>query len=226
MPNFFYTDKNGTKHSLTAEQLQALVHRGTITPNTPLETDTGHQGLAGQIPGLKFPTTVPSPFAQPAQTSPPSANLFCTNCGNPISEHAVACMSCGAKPVGHRKFCRHCAAALNPEQVICIKCGAGISAAGASRSGGGMATGGGGAPKNKIVAAILAFFLGELGIHWFYLGEKNKAVTYLGVFIGSLVLCLIFIGLIGVVVMVILALIDTIKLLMMSNEDFDAMYNS
>jgi len=84
----------------------------------------------------------------------------------------------------------------------------------------------GGAPKNKIVAAILAFFLGELGIHWFYLGEKNKAVTYLGVFIGSLVLCLIFIGLIGVVVMVILALIDAIKLLMMSNEDFDAMYNS
>ena len=59
----------------------------------------------------------------------PASNLFCTNCGNPVSAQAVACLSCGARPVGHRKFCRHCGVALNPEQVICIKCGAGVPGA-------------------------------------------------------------------------------------------------
>ena len=74
-----------------------------------------------------FSTSVP--FAQTAQVSepPPTVNLFCTNCGNAVSEHAVACMSCGAKPVGHKKFCRQCGVALNPEQVVCVKCGAAVS---------------------------------------------------------------------------------------------------
>jgi len=36
-------------------------------------------------------------------------------------------MSCGAKPVGHKKFCRQCGVGLNPEQVVCIKCGVAIT---------------------------------------------------------------------------------------------------
>jgi hypothetical protein len=39
-------------------------------------------------------------------------------------------MSCGAKPVGHRKFCRQCGTKLNPEQVICTQCGAAINTIG------------------------------------------------------------------------------------------------
>ena len=124
MPNFFYTDANGTKQGpLTPQQLQALINRGTIVAATPLETDSGHTGLAGQIPDLIFPSTTESPFALPVQ-APAPVNLFCTNCGNSVSEQAVACMSCGARPTGHKKFCRQCGVALNPEQVVCIKCGA------------------------------------------------------------------------------------------------------
>ena len=37
-------------------------------------------------------------------------------------------MSCGAKPIGHKKFCRQCGTGLNPEQVICVKCGTKIAA--------------------------------------------------------------------------------------------------
>ena len=33
--------------------------------------------------------------------------------------------------------------------------------------------------KNKIVAALLAIFLGSLGIHKFYLGQKGKGILYL-----------------------------------------------
>ena len=129
MPNFFYLDQNNQKQGpLNAQQIKTLAAQGVINPNTPLETDGGHKGLAGQIPGLF--AAPPSPF-QPSQPIPvpshASKHLFCTNCGNPVSEQAVACMSCGAKPTGHKKFCRHCGVALNPAQVVCIKCGASLT---------------------------------------------------------------------------------------------------
>jgi hypothetical protein len=78
MPNFFITDKNGKKHSFTEQQLQELAAKGRITPNTPLETDTGHKGHAGQIHGLKFNTAAPNPCtaAMPtaSQTTPHSVD--------------------------------------------------------------------------------------------------------------------------------------------------------
>ena len=75
MPNFFYADANGQKTPVTEQQLQALINRGIITPETPLETDTGHTGLAGQIPGLNFNTAAPLPFAQ---TTPQKTNTQST----------------------------------------------------------------------------------------------------------------------------------------------------
>ncbi|MGL4943766.1 MAG: DUF4339 domain-containing protein [Thermoguttaceae bacterium] len=60
MPNYFYTDANGQKQGpVDDQQLQALATQGNITPHTPLETDTGHKGVAGQIPGLKFAAASP-----------------------------------------------------------------------------------------------------------------------------------------------------------------------
>ena len=72
MPNYFYTDVNGIQQGpLTSQQLQTLINRGTVEPTTPLTTDSGHQGLAGQIPGLNFDTAVPPSFARSPQYSPP-----------------------------------------------------------------------------------------------------------------------------------------------------------
>lgn len=63
MTNFFYTDTSGQKFGpINDQQLQALAMRGAITSQTPLETDTGHKGVAGQIPGL---------FAAPTQQQIP-----------------------------------------------------------------------------------------------------------------------------------------------------------
>lgn len=62
MPNYFYTDTNGQKRGpVDDQQLQVLVDQRIITPHTPLETEAGVKGLAGQIPGLRFPSSVPSP---------------------------------------------------------------------------------------------------------------------------------------------------------------------
>ena len=65
-----------------------------------------------------------------------------------------------------------------------------------------------GAPKQWIVAVLLAFFLGTLGIHNFYLGYTTKGII-------QLVLTLTFIGLI---VSGIWAFIDFIMLLMRSGS--------
>ena len=122
MPNYFVIDA-GQKHGPFDDlQLKSLAAKGRITPTTTLETDSGHQGQAGQIPGLFG-------AAQTAQAPSAPKQLFCTNCGKPVSDQAIACMSCGAKPAGHRKFCRQCASTLSPEQVVCTKCGTGVSGA-------------------------------------------------------------------------------------------------
>jgi len=65
MPNFYYTDANGQRGLINEVQLKALAVQGIITPNTPLETEAGHKGKAGQLKGL-FAT------APVTQTVPPN----------------------------------------------------------------------------------------------------------------------------------------------------------
>ena len=67
----------------------------------------------------------------------------------------------------------------------------------------------GGNGKNKLVAALLAFFLGSLGVHHFYLGSMLAGV-----------ICLVTCGGCGI-----LQLVEFIMLLIMSEADFDKKYN-
>ena len=66
--------------------------------------------------------------------------------------------------------------------------------------------------KDKFTAGILAIFTGGLGIHKFYLNKTAQGVLYL---------CFCWTGIPGI-----LAFIDGIILFSMSNEDFNAKYNS
>jgi len=63
--------------------------------------------------------------------------------------------------------------------------------------------------KSKSTATILAFFLGALGVHRFYVGQKLWGIIYLLSF-----------GLCGVFI------IDAILWLLGSQESFDKKYNS
>lgn len=65
--------------------------------------------------------------------------------------------------------------------------------------------------KNRLVAALLAFFLGYLGIHKFYLGENVAGILYL-------IFCWTFIP--GII-----AFFEFIGLLLMSDQAFDSKYN-
>ncbi|MGL4944516.1 MAG: hypothetical protein ACRC46_15145 [Thermoguttaceae bacterium] len=72
MPNYFYHDASSVRQGpIDDQQLQVLVARRVIVPTTPLETDTGHKGLAGQIPNLfdAVPPISESPFVAPMPTS-------------------------------------------------------------------------------------------------------------------------------------------------------------
>ncbi len=66
--------------------------------------------------------------------------------------------------------------------------------------------------KNKTTAAILAFFLGGLGVHRFYLGQAGLGLIYL-IFCWTLIPSLI-------------AFIDFIVFLTMDENIFNEKYNS
>ena len=68
--------------------------------------------------------------------------------------------------------------------------------------------------RNKIVAALLAFFLGVFGVHRFYLGRIGSGIVML------LLTCTVL----GLLVTGVWALVDTLRYLFMSERDFARRY--
>ncbi len=65
--------------------------------------------------------------------------------------------------------------------------------------------------KNKNIAGLLAFFLGGLGIHKFYLGQTRKGILYI-------LFCWTYIP--GII-----AFIEALMFWFGSKEEFDKKYN-
>lgn len=77
------------------------------------------------------------------------------------------CSNCGTQNTDGAAYCVNCATPLN-------------GGTGAAPVGG----------KSKLVAGLLALFLGSLGIHNFYLGYNNKGLTQLLVsLVGGIFSC-------------------------------------
>ncbi len=73
--------------------------------------------------------------------------------------------------------------------------------------------------KEKWPAVVLAFALGWLGIHKFYLGYKSEGLAMLLItIIGSLCFG------IGMMVMAVFAIIEGVKYVSLTEEDFEATY--
>ena len=74
-----------------------------------------------------------------------------------------------------------------------------------------------------IIAALLWFFLGTLGIHWFYLGENGKGFTRLGLFLGgyalmltgaaTLIPALVLVGYVFILLDLVLSIVDLVNIL-------------
>lgn len=99
-------------------------------------------------------------------------------------------------------FCKNCGAQIDDNAVVCVNCGVATTTVNANA-------------KNKLVAALLAFFVGGLGIHNFYLGHKKKAIIQLLLtVVGSLII-------IGPVIAGIWAFVDFIMILLGKIQDAD-----
>ena len=99
------------------------------------------------------------------------------------------------------KFCHACGQKIDARAEICPKCGVRQS----------YHSGTAGHGKSRIAAALLAFFLGGFGVHRFYLGNIGLGFLYL-------LFCWTFIP-------SIVAFVEFIFFLVMSDAEFDSRYN-
>ena len=104
------------------------------------------------------------------------------------------------------KFCTECGAVIKAKAEICPKCGVRQLAPPAASLLGQTSPGG----RNRVVAGLLALFLGGLGVHKFYLGKVLQAVFYL-------LFCWTFIP-------AIIGFVEGVSYLLMSDETFFERY--
>ena len=94
--------------------------------------------------------------------------MYCRNCGNEMNENAVVCVKCGVSKGSGNAYCPYCGKETSAVAAVCLSCG--CSLAGTSTAEG---------AKSKLVAGLLAIFLGGIGIHDFYLGNTKKAIIHI-----------------------------------------------
>lgn len=103
------------------------------------------------------------------------------------------------------KFCSNCGAELNDEQEICLKCGVKVKNT-PSRNNDPNA-------KSKLAAGLFGIFLGQWGVHNFYLGYTGKAITQLLLSIFGYALAFVIIGIPMVLASSIWGLVEGIMIL-------------
>lgn len=96
-------------------------------------------------------------------------------------------------------YCRDCGKEISANALACPHCGA------QQKSTGG---------KTQVVAFLLAWFFGVLGIHKFYLGQTWQGII-------MLVLTFTFFG---IIITGLWAFIDGIRYMLMSEEEFNKNY--
>ncbi len=127
--------------------------------------------------------------------------MYCTNCGEEVAEKAIACPKCGIPPKEEKKFCFNCGKAINAKQAMCVKCGVSLINEVSTKNVGDS-------EKSRMTYILLGIFFGYLGVHNFYAGYTGKGAIQLGIFIISIPLLLVFIGLLTIMIPGIWALVD------------------
>ena len=97
--------------------------------------------------------------------------MFCRNCAKELHAQAMVCPGCGVHPLLERKFCQNCGSPTQPDQAACPRCSVPLAQQATVVSASGS--------DKKLVAGLLAIFLGSLGIHKFYLGYNTEGVIML-----------------------------------------------
>ncbi len=105
---------------------------------------------------------------------------YCINCGAQLRDDAELCGTCGVNQTvvpegGHgqrganEKYCVECGVLINRRAEICPECGVRQTSPG----------GAGDMDSDQMAAALLAIFVGGIGVHKFYQGRTKLGVIYL-----------------------------------------------
>ncbi len=92
--------------------------------------------------------------------------MYCKNCGEQMNDNQAICLKCGVKTGEGNGFCVNCGKDVAPEAEVCLNCGVAVKKAGGDYG-----------KYDKVVIALVCFFLGGLGIHNFMLGETKKGIV-------------------------------------------------
>lgn len=155
--------------------------------------------------------------------------IKCKECGQEVSDKAKSCPKCGA-PVERMISCAECGTQMSENINSCPNCGcpnpliSGENARLYTHSNNGTSTSSdvfapGRSGKSRGAFALLAIFLGCLGVHFFYIGKTGAGVTNLVICMFSWILLFIPLGVLGV-----LTLIQGILALTMTEEEFERRY--
>jgi len=229
--NWYVFQGDQQKGPFSTSQLQQQIARGEISPTdlvwaqgvvaewTPAE-QIQELNIQRPPPPPPPPSAAPPPSHPASPPQPPSAptpakstpgSSFCTACGASVTPSAEICVQCGTR-VGSRatagmthSFCNACGASVTPSTEICVKCGTRVT---------GRATPGIAAtdvsPKSRLAATLLAFFLGTIGVHRFYLGKTGTAVAMLLLSIVGYATIVFGVGFVFIAAVGIWALVDFI----------------
>ena len=91
--------------------------------------------------------------------------MYCKNCGEQMNDNQAICIKCGVKVGEGNAYCANCGKDIAPNAEVCLSCGVAVKK---------TANYGG---YDKIVLALICFFLGGIGIHNFMLGETKKGIV-------------------------------------------------
>lgn len=113
--------------------------------------------------------------------------MFCKNCGAQyVTDEAIMCVKCGCQKGAGMNFCANCGQPTPPNAAVCLSCGVSLANYGVKSS------------KSKVAAGLFGIFLGQFGVHNFYLGYTTKAIIQLVCTIVGY--CLICVGVGGFIV--------------------------
>ena len=91
--------------------------------------------------------------------------MYCKSCGEELKENQAVCVKCGVKVGDGNSYCGNCGQPVQSNADVCLACGCAMKE-------NKMYAG-----YDKIVMALLAFFLGGIGIHNFIMGETKKGIV-------------------------------------------------
>lgn len=109
--------------------------------------------------------------------------MYCRDCGQLLANDSLKCANCGTQKRLGDNYCYKCGTRLKDHNVeFCELCGAKLNYNIDQVNG---------KIKNKLIAGLLALFLGGMGVHRFYLGYITIGVVQLvlwilGYFTGGL----------------------------------------